>query len=387
MYRRRSDLPRADRPILIVEPTYGSVDHTPVNGAIIGAISLAFPRIPLVVAASSVHYQALQDHLNIRTGISHLEIEVAPPGGIKFGRFRAQVAALVRAVRSSGSSTLIVLSSGPETFFAIRLIAMIFRSCRIFVVLHGNAGLLFSPRMRDPRYRLCDYTAAFRLCQHRRIRMIALEEHIADNINKRCRYLRRGCLAWPHPLNTPDQGSGSIPTPPRARIAFIGAISASKGFDLFLRVMREARAPEIEFDIVGWLYADFELHEIPMHHITRMPLARTEFVQRIRQVHYAFLPLRPEVYEHTASGSLVDCIAHLVPVITVRCTAVERLVRDHGPIGFVCDDAEEMVTLMRQPARLLDPQAHAAFRRALAEARARRLPAALADRIRRDLSA
>ena len=120
-------------------------------------------------------------------------------------------------------------------------------------------------------------------------------------------------------------------------------------------------------------------------------LARTHYLageidDALRGLDFAFLPFSSDVYEFTASGSLLDCIANLVPVIATRSTLLERLTRDYGPIGHVCATTEEANALLADPARLADAKAIRGFRAALARVRADRLPEGLAKLLQRDLA-
>lgn len=375
-------------PLLVAEPTYRGTDHAPFNAAVLTACRIACPGRRIAFAASSIHFAGVAPLL----GPDHLPefrpIEVLPPVGSHIPRFLAQFNGVRRALSATGATAALLLSSGPETFFAARSLAALHRHLRLAVVMHGNAGLLLERRTRDPLFRAFDYTAGFAATRHPRIRTIVLEEHIADLI-ARTFPGRPRCLVWPHPVppgEYPPDAPVRAPDGP-LRVGFVGAASKTKGFDRFLAAAGRFHGRGIEFRLAGYLTPDFTPAEVPLAGAATEPLPRAAFLDAIRGLDFAFLPFRSDVYEFTASGSLLDCIANLVPVIATRSTLLERLTRDYGPIGHVCASAEDACALFADPARLADPEAIRGFRAALARIRADRQPEGLARLLRRDLAA
>lgn len=377
--------PSASNALLVVEPTYRGSDHAPLNAAVIEACSIAFPQRRLVFAASDIHHAAVAALLPDDRQPAFFPIDVLPPVGSHIPRFLAQFNGTRHAIAHAGASSALLLSSGPETFFATRALVSLHRHLRISVLLHGNAGLLLERRTRDPIFRAFDYTAGFAATRHRRIQTIVLEAHIADLLG-RTFPARPPCLVWPHPVAPHESLPAAAGRADGAlRIGFVGAASTAKGFDRFLDAARLFRGDGLEFRLAGYLTAEFRDAADTLPGAATQPLPRADFLAAIRALDFAFLPFSPDVYEFTASGSLLDCIANLIPVIATRSTLLERLTRDYGPIGHVCATPEEALALLRDPARLAQPAAIAGFRSTLAKIRADRQPEALAVLLRRDL--
>jgi glycosyltransferase involved in cell wall biosynthesis len=378
-------LPPANNTLLVVEPTYRGPDHAPLNAAVVEACSIAFPQRRIVFAASEIHHAAVAALLPDDRRPSFFPIDVLPPVGSHIPRFLAQFNGTRRAISHASASSALLLSSGPETFFAARALVGLHRHLRLAVLLHGNAGLLLERRTRDPIFRAFDYTAGFAATRHRRIQTVVLEAHIADLLG-RSFPARPPCLVWPHPVAPHEslpEAAGREEGP--LRIGFVGAASAAKGFDRFLDAARLFRGEGLEFRIAGYLTAAFQDATDILPGAPTQPLPRAEFLAAIRALDFAFLPFSPDVYEFTASGSLLDCIANLVPVIATRSTLLQRLTQDYGPIGHVCETPEDALSLLRDPARLTQPATIAVFRSNLAKIRADRQPEALAALLRRDL--
>lgn len=376
-------------PLLVAEPTYRGTDHAPLNAAVLAACRIAFPGRRLAFAASEFQFAGVGAVLGAETPRDFFPIEVLPPVGSHIPRFLAQFNGVRRAIAHVGAPVALLLSSGPETFFAARLLVTLHRGLRLIVLMHGNAGLLLERRTRDPLFRAFDYTSGFAATRHPRIRTVVLEEHIADLL-ARTFPRRPRCLVWPHPVPPNEvEDEAALLAAPRPegplRIGFVGAASRAKGFGHFLAAAQACGGPGLDFRLAGYLTADFRAEDVPFGNVSTQPLRRANFLEAIRALDFAFLPFNPDVYEFTASGSLLDCIANLVPVIATRSTLVQRLTQDYGPIGHVCATPEEAMELFRNPARLADPPAIGRFRATLARIRADRLPAALAGLLRRDL--
>lgn len=379
-----------DDTLLVVEPTYGRGDHAPLNAAVLSACRIAFPERRLVFAASDRHRDAVMPLLAPDLRVECTSIAVMTPVGRHIRRFLSQFDALRRSVARARPSTALVLSSGPETFFAARAIAALHPALRVVVMLHGNAGLLLERRTRDPRYRAFDYTAGFRATRHPRIRTVVLESHIADVIAQRFPD-HPPSLVWPHPI-PPCEAVPSMAGAPRfdtdnLRVGFVGAAARSKGFDQFLEIAGALRGGPVEFRLAGYLSAEFRPGDVPFEDVTTTPMPRETFLAAIRGLDFAYLPFDRDVYQLTASGSLLDCIANLVPVIATPSTLLARLTRDYGPIGHLCETPRDALAMLRDPRRLGDARASQVFRANLARIRADRLPGSLAQRLRADLAA
>lgn len=65
---------------------------------------------------------------------------------------------------------------------------------------------------------------------------------------------------------------------------------------------------------------------------------------------------------------------------------LDGLVAQHGPIGHLCGDIEEVTRLLEHPSALRDPVAYAGFQRSLDAIALTRVPRALAETIRGHLA-
>jgi glycosyltransferase involved in cell wall biosynthesis len=373
----------------VMEQTYGRHDHAPVNVALIHAISLALPGETILFASTAEHRGHVTAVRPFPDKVRCIDIAVPPPGKISFSRFAAQWRAM-RAVMRHGSTprAVFLLSSGPETFFAARAIVTAFASVVFFIVLHGNLNDAVGWRSRDPRHRLFDYRSGLAVANHPRIRFVVLEDYIL------AAGLREGALrpesttVWPTAVN---EGELATDAPAwagrqRIRIAFAGTASRNKGFHRFLELAQAADPRAYQFELVGSPNEPFPDAACQIIEIPSQPLSRNAYIRRLRAVDYVLLPYTETTYEFTASGSLLDCIAQMRPVIALDIAGVRDLSAKGGEIGFVCSSMTAVEALLARKDCLADPARYTAFQRNLAAIAVSRTPAGIAPLIRRDLA-
>jgi hypothetical protein len=376
----------------IIEPTYGQHDHAAINAALIKAVALAFPGEEMVVAASRLHHHHIEQSRDLPPFTSAVDIAVLPPGGISLRRFAAQWQAIRAMVQSKRPRAVILLSSGPETFFAARAILAEFGPVALYVILHGNLNDAVGWRSRDPRRRLFDYRSGLTVARHPRVKLVVLEEHIRAAAIRLGLAPAAALLTWQLPLNEEEINHGATLRAGGApiRIAFIGTATRNKGFDKFLALVRSLgnRAPAsraYDFRFIGAAIEDFPEAVAAGIAMPAHPLGREEFIRGLRDIDYVVLPFATGSYELTASGSLLDCASQAKPVISLNLPGVSAMAAQYGDIGFVCGSMAEMQDLLLSNPAVSDPIVYNRFRTSLRTICASRTPAGIAGPIRRDL--
>ena len=370
--------------VTIVEPTFSNGQHAPLNAALIQAVasSGAFRRIRFFAAPTQQRGVMALLPDRCRRLIEFESATIGPPGGVRLSRGIRQLALLWGSRRQT--DFLLMLSSGPETFFVCRLLCLLRRHVRIAIILHGNLESAAGWRSRDPRRRLFDYRTGLGVAIHPNIRLIVLEPAIKRSME------RHGIPGWerisvlPHPVDEAEfRGQVGLSNPSFLTLGFIGHAKRSKGFTEFLDLARHAKLHEqpYEFVLAGFLLEDFPADDLAAVACPSTELSRENFLDAVSTIDYACLPFDPKIYEFTASGSLLDAVCGLKPMIAVAFPALLDLVAEFGPLGFVCQNLESMRALLAEPARLLDEAAYAGFQGNLRRLRESRLPSALAQRV------
>jgi hypothetical protein len=372
----------------VLEQTYAGYDHASVNAALIRAIALAFPDEDILFASTAEHRGHVEQSGTLPARVRPNDIDVPPPGGVSAGRFFAQWRAIRGVMRRAKPRVVVLLSSGPETFFASRSIVSEFSSVVLFIVLHGNLNDAMGWRSRDPRRRLFDYRSGLAAARHPRIRLVVLEDYVRAAAIRQRLVPRETTVVWPHAFNDGELASAIAlrRDTSAVRIAFIGAATKNKGFDKFLDLVREGGTTDHEFRLVGSLYEEFADAALAKIEMPTRPLSREEYIDRLRDVDYVFLPYNEKTYEFTASGSVLDCVSQLKPVISLDFAGVRELAAQWGEIGFICQSMEQVKALLSRNSELSDPARYAGFQSNLAAIRESRTPAGIAPLIRRDLT-
>jgi glycosyltransferase involved in cell wall biosynthesis len=76
-------------------------------------------------------------------------------------------------------------------------------------------------------------------------------------------------------------------------------------------------------------------------------LSRQEFLERINRLHYVVFPFKENYYGLSASGTFMDSIAALKPVIATRIPLTEQFFREFGAIGYLCNGEADMISTIR----------------------------------------
>jgi hypothetical protein len=77
------------------------------------------------------------------------------------------------------------------------------------------------------------------------------------------------------------------------------------------------------------------------------PLEPEAMNRFIDEMDYCIFVYPPETYRFTASGGLLAVLSHLKPVIAFRTRYFEYVFDKLGDIGYLCDDADEMIAVVK----------------------------------------
>lgn len=371
----------------ILEQTYARHDHASSNAALIQAVALAFPDEDFLFASTAEQRGYVEEFRPLSPRTQYMDITVPPPGGVSVRRFAAQWRAIRGVIRRAKPHTCILLSSGPETFFAARAIVTEFSSVVLFIVLHGNLNDATGWRSRDPRRRFFDYRAGLAAARHDRIRLVVLEDYIRSVALRERLLPGAATFVWPTAFNECELADpvGLRTDGSPIRIAFLGSATKNKGFDKFLDLARVFDASDYEFRFIGSALEEFPEAALAKIEMPPGHLTREDFIRRLRDVDYVFTPYSEKIYEFSASGSLLDCISQTKPVISLDFAGVRELAERWGDIGFICKSMEQVKALLSRKADLSNPALYSKYQANLAAIRESRTPAGIAPLIRRAL--
>jgi hypothetical protein len=343
--------------------------HHPFNEAYLRLLRAAFPGDRVIFHARPGHVERLRSRFGAADGI---EFRSCPPFAAPFGLSRHNPIAgrlgarrcRGRIVASVGAEKLrmaAVLGVDANLYAVLRRTWPRFSPAPLHMILHNHLAAAMEWRSRNPFYRAFDFLAVLQRPLPPRLRLIALELGISDAIAEIAPAIAASVETLEHPVLVSEWGEappeGSVPAV--LRIGFLGHSSIDKGFGLFTGLARECHGPALEFHAIG--LASSEVHTLDLSGLSRMPAAtsvpRDDYVAALAEIDLVCLPLSRN-YQYVASGSIIDAIAALKPLVCVRNRSLDAIVARYGAIGYMAESEDDLATFIRD----LTPAAFAARR-------------------------
>jgi hypothetical protein len=345
--------------ILIYEPMWMGTYHAPGNSVTIQTVARAFPEQRIRVLAEATHLAELRADpaLAAPGNVTLRDSDVTPLFSgktqiVSFARFRQEFGVLRAALRSvprAEPCLIFLLSATPTAIFAASLLARDpRRRIRVQVGLHGNLNEITGWRSRNPLWRGFDLTAALHARHGARVRFLVLEDCIRDALVRLMPETRPVTDVLPLPVNLAEVPlAQQVPFALPLRVGLLGQATEAKGVTPFLALAHDIRAMhpgKVEFHHVG--------HIMPGDDVTRFAelaepsrgdrLSRDAFRRGLQCLHFVCLPLQPGYYDLSASGTVIDAITWLKPLIATPMPLVAALFARFGDIGHLCDDPAAM---------------------------------------------
>lgn len=388
-------------PILqLVEPTWYGDFHAPFNAGVIDMLARAFPERRITFASESEHGRRVLDLLPAGIAEALDVVDLQAPG---FGNLwtehraaalsdRRPVLAAWRARRllaralagHPGPKDLLLTSTTPSMLLAAASIGRRRHGVGdVEVIIHGTLAGLDDGRSRHPLRRALDLRAAVARWVGGGRRLTVLEPHIPGEAARRMPLLGRpdALAVIPHPSVESDPPEVAPPPPPPTRIGFAGVVTEAKGAPQFLALARAfAHRPDLEFDLCGFLPAAVSGVDLGGlgEPVPTDPLPRARYEALLSALHYVCLPLPGRYYDLTASGTVLDAIRHLKPLLTLDGPLTRRLFAEAGDIGHLCADESELHDTVDRLGRTPDPDRYGSQVEAMRRLRNARRPEALA---------
>jgi glycosyltransferase involved in cell wall biosynthesis len=379
--------------IVAIEPTWTGTIHAPGNTTLLDIAKLAFPGETLAIHAEAGHVKEVKSLLKAAASptVQFHTIELSDafrhrPHIVSLRRLFREFQTIRKAlsdVPPDEDCVLILLSVTSTSMVAANLLARL-RPGRTFIQaqLHGNLNELTDWRHGDPVRRALDLKSVLSR-RHRRMRYLVLEEFIRTRLAALSPATGDTTDVLPHPLALQGHVEAERPLDQPLRLGLVGLGSEEKGMSVFLRIAQQLKAElgdRIRFHHVGTFVpgTDPALYALLEEPPAEKQLTRQEFLARINRLHYVVFPFKQNYYGLSASGTFMDSVAALKPVIATRIPLTEQFFREFGPIGHLCDGEAEMVSTIRNIALKPDAETYRAQAETMRRGRAARSLEALA---------
>jgi|TARA_R100000501_G_scaffold13654_5_gene25016 hypothetical protein len=344
--------------------------HQPFNSALLNILRLAHPDRDLIFHGSASHIECL-----IGAGLpdrcTTVEEQVKPVSD----------AAYAEAVAGGvDGSNIVLLGAQARHLRALAADKRLRAGPPIDAITHSELAQPAHWRSRNPFHRRKDMFGTLKRLDMKNLRLVVLEPAIVDVLQNTV-HPRSPVAVLPHPVPALVAHAMERPVPERPRISFIGGTFVVKGFAHFADAARAGR-DRFDFAVVGaradkYDGKDDALFAVPPA-IERFD--RPSFEAAVCVSDLICLPLDAKRYSLAASGTLLDCVAYGIPVLTTMTAVTRDWQRRYGRFGYLVERGEDMAGFIASltPDQLQGDAAE--FKHTLAKIAADRTVEALARR-------
>jgi glycosyltransferase involved in cell wall biosynthesis len=325
--------------------------HHPFNEGYLRMLRAAFPKDRISFHAGPGHLDVMAARFSPADGI---EFRPCPPFSVPFGLSRHNPVAGRWGARRALNAMIGEMGKVPLRMAAVlgvdaNLYGVLasrwtsLSSAPLHMILHNHLAAGIKWRSRNPLIRNFDFVAGLKKPLPPPVRLITLELGINEAIADRFPALARSTETLEHPILESEWCAQSPMDSPGVKIAFLGHSSAGKGFDLFAELARKCRRPDLEFQAIG--IADPASDQFDQSGLTRKPsrrsVPRPEYIAALAEVDLVCLPLS-DGYEYVASGSVIDAMAALKPLVCIKNRSLSAIEKRYGPIGYMAASASDL---------------------------------------------
>lgn len=344
--------------IYVVETRFKGIVHAQFNAALIALVSLAFPQKTVVFMAHDSHLKAVKkilvsnDILGVR--LVKIDFQIVGLRGIRkylcLGRF---IARLFKGTRGNNCK-LIIFSSVTYNFeiLVLKLIQLFNGSITCLSIFHDG---LEEGLSQSARYSIkgAYFKLALLFPARSNVIYIVLGESIVRELQSRIPRIGKRVLPLNHPFFSPKKTDRKEKFGERPVLfGFVGFLKNWKcGLDRFVDILevvsRKCTNQAASFVYIGSgmskeVYRQclgFNNIKVPSPYV---PLSYEDYNNYIDNTDYIIYLANEGSYHLRASGSFLDAMAHLKPIIAIRNPFFSYYFDKYGDIGYLCKDFDEV---------------------------------------------
>ncbi len=346
--------------IAIFEFFWRGISHAPSNAVTLKTVATAFPNVRVLFCAEVTHLAEVRRFVaaDAHPTLEFEEIASPPRNILRLGSFLKAVREILRhferVLRGPGDLAVICQGDG-ASLYAAWLFHTLFPRRQVYFQfrLHGNLNEVLGWRSRNPLRRVTQLDTALILCASAECRPVVLDEHIRLALCEMIPALAPFVQVLQDAANE-EENAGLTPQALRhpIKIATLGVQTKAKGYPLFLRLaeaVTRALPGQVEFHAIGRIHEEVRGydHSALAHAPILEYVDRTEYAERLAEMHYVCLPYSGDYYRLAASGVLVDAIGFAKPIISLPVAFMMTLFEEHGDVGYLCCDEAELISTVR----------------------------------------
>lgn len=331
--------------------------HLPFNQGHLQVLRFAFPDDRIIFGARSGHVQNLKAAFEDQDDIEFVEIvpfevnenesshnpihgnraanrcfksayNLASDKDVRLTALSGVDANLLRAFRKGGTS---------QSFG------------QLHYILHSQLSQSVQWRTRNPFLRWFDFLSEMRRGLPDNQKWIVLEHGIKDSVEDIAPRLKGSVLSLPHTILEEEWGNNEqrvLEEP--VNVGFFGHCGRGKGFDIFVELADQFAGERFRFHAVG--RANPNAADLDLSALIRKPVdggvERGDYVKYISECDIALLPLQ-HTYNYVASGSVIDALGHLLPVVSNRTNTYQSIADEYGDFGVQADGVDGIRSFLK----------------------------------------
>jgi hypothetical protein len=327
--------------IAIVEPQMEEFFHAPFNAALLHAVVLAYPEIPVSFRSFPSHARVVRGILDQNApGFSARILwltEAKPRPHSAIARW-LQSRRAIREVLHSGERILyssISRASLLQLKFAMR------DTDRVRAVLHGDLDQIETPSTKPFPKNLFTLEKVLFRPHPPGLRYLLLSRSIQDNIPPRFREALANSSAIDHPYHF-------FPTQPLAPFPpVLGIFGNSGDGELLFQVASMVKAinPGVRFRLIGFLSGPAAVERLRpfIEDVSDQPVSREAFIKRAKNVTHALWLAPPNGFRMRASGTFFDALSYAKPLIFTANSFIDPYFAQEPGIGTRCETIADVV--------------------------------------------
>lgn len=323
--------------ISIVEANMTEFQHSYANSVYINILVDILGKDNVEIYCSEEHFKCM-GFTSCDENIHYNSINVVPGNRTMIKKFFYEFYNTFNIVKNSGSDLIIFLSSCPD--IQLPLISYMRRRSltKVIIMTHGELeGLLM-----DGKWKIWSYPFWISKCFKRRlpcnVYRIVLGKSISQNLKKL--YKEKNIYYIDQPRDGFKDENEVVPNDHKNIYGFIGDFLDKKGGKTFKKAADEINNSSSEFWLIGPYHGNVG-NNIKTFTGMNEFLAKKQFNDLVEKITYACFPYPSNSYRLTASGSVLDAIRYLKPIIYIKNDYFDGIFEGGGDIGYRCNDEKE----------------------------------------------
>lgn len=374
--------------VTLLEPTWDRHIHLPANMGLLRVLIAAYPSATINFVGGQGQIDLIKETLasELQQRVSFVAWEPRPDNDTLPQNLLAAYRRLKNLPPSVLQDTsLIVLSSCTATVLTALTIMGLAKRSR--AVLHGNANDLFGIRSRNPIRRHLDFRGSLQRFVKFGGRAVVLEDRIERVLKTKLPWIKNAIFTVAHtilPEECLSDARNLVLTQP-IRIGFAGNASIDKGFRDFLtfaKTVTEANPGAFEFHAIGFLpQSSIHLDQSILITVATGNLLRSEYIQKLQNMHFIFLWHQENYYAYAPSGVVYDAINLGIPVISRNFAQIVELAENNWTIGYSFSDLSQAAEKMELMAHGMENETYILFLSSIQALRKNYCPEKIAETV------